>query len=61
MAEARLEISGWSGISRGLDEDGQWEDVNIRGRIRLSDGSGGWSLVGIESLSGTAAISYISP
>ena len=34
MVEARLEISGWSGITRGQDEDGEWEEVDIRGRIR---------------------------
>jgi hypothetical protein len=34
MMEARLEIAEWSGTSSGCDEEGQWVDLQIRGRIR---------------------------
>jgi hypothetical protein len=34
VLDASLEISEWSSGSRGSDEDGEWEEVEIKGKIR---------------------------
>lgn len=60
MMDAQLEVSEWSATSSGKDEEGAWQEVLIKGRIRMSSSSSTWSLVGLETMSGVAAVSFTS-